>query len=147
MKVVLLQHVPKVGKKYEIVEVAPGYARNFLVARGLAEAVTRANVARVEELKKRRALEVTKEHARMEKAAGELAGKRIEISRETNEEGGLYAQISLHDIAQLIEEKTQVALPVHHIHLAHQVKTTGEHAVKVEFGEKTVEFTLVVSAA
>lgn len=147
MKVILLQNVPKVGKKYELVDVAPGYARNFLVARGLAEVITRENVAHIEELKKRRALEIAKENARMEKAAVTLAGKTINIAREASEEGSLYAQVSVHDIAQIIEEMTAVALPVNHIHIAHQIKTTGEHKVKAHFGEKEIEFTIQVTAA
>lgn len=147
MKVILLQNIPKVGKKYELVDVAPGYARNFLVARGLGEVVTRTNVGRIEELQKRRALEAAKESARLEKAVAALSGAKIEFAREANEEGHLYAQITAHDVAHAIEEKVQVALPANHIHIAHQIKSVGEHKVKITVGEKDVELTVEVTAA
>lgn len=147
MKVILLQNVPKVGKKYELVDVAPGYARNFLIARGLGEIVTRVNVGRVEELQKRRALEAAKEAARTEKALTTLASTNLEFVREANEEGHLYAQVTMHDIAEAIEKATEVAIPVAQIHAAHQIKSVGEHKVKVQVGEKTVEITVNVTVA
>lgn len=146
MKVILLQNVPKVGKKYELVEVSPGYARNFLVARSLGEIITRVNVGRVAELQKRRALEAAKEEARLEKALATLASTKLSFAREANEEGHLYAQVTMHDIAHAIEEATQVAIPAAQIHAAHQIKSVGEHKVKVQVGEKTVEITLDVTA-
>jgi large subunit ribosomal protein L9 len=146
MKVILLQNVPKVGKKYELVEVAPGYARNFLVARGLGEIITRVNVGRVEELQKRRSLEAAKESARLEKALATLAATKLSFAREANEEGHLYAQITMHDVAEAIEKATEVAIPAAQIHAAHQIKSVGEHQVKVQVGEKTVEITLDVTA-
>lgn len=147
MKVILLQNVPKVGKKYEVVDVAPGYARNFLAARGLCEIVTRVNVGRVEELKKRRSVEAAKEAARVEKAVAGLSGASLEFSREANEEGHLYAQVSAHDVAAAIEEKVGVALPANHINFESQIKTVGEHKVKVTIDDKEIEVTVVVTAA
>jgi ribosomal protein L9 len=47
MEILLTTDVPKVGKKYSVVNVAPGFARNFLIARGLGEAVTKQNAKRV----------------------------------------------------------------------------------------------------
>ncbi len=147
MKVILLQNIPKVGKKYELVEVAPGYARNFLVARGLGEIVTRSNVGRVEELQKRRTIEAAKEAARVEKALATLEKTKLTFAREVNEEGHLYAQVTMHDIAEEIEKIAEVAIPVAQIHAPHQIKSVGEHKVKVQVGEHTAEITVEVTAA
>ena len=62
MKVILLSDVAKVGKKYDIVDVAPGYARNFLLARGLGEVITKINGKRVAELTKKREVEKKKQN-------------------------------------------------------------------------------------
>lgn len=147
MKVILLQNVPKVGKKYELVEVAPGYARNFLVARSLAEVVTRSNVGRIEELQKRRAAEAAKEAARLAQAVTALAGSTIEFAREANEDGHLYAQVTAGDIAHAIELSKEVAIPAAQIHIASHIKSLGEHKVEIALGEKKVEVTVNVVAA
>ncbi len=147
MKVILTQNVPKVGKKYELVDVAPGYARNFLVARNLCEIITRSNVGRIAELQKRRAFESAKETARMEKAVSHLSGSVFEFARETNEDGHLYAQISSHDIANAIELKTEFAVPVNHITIPTQIKQVGDHKVKVAIAGKDIEITVKVVAS
>ncbi len=147
MKVVLLQNVPKVGKKYEVVDVAPGYARNFLVARGLCEVITRNNVAKIAELTKRREAEAKKEEARIEKAVTGLTGASLSFAREVNDEGHLYAQISTHDIAAEIESKFGVAVPVNHISLEKQIKEVGDHTAIVNISGKEIEITISVVAA
>lgn len=147
MKVILIQNVPKVGKKYELVDVAPGYARNFLVARGLCEVITRSNVGRIAELQKRRALEAAKEDARRANAVTLLSGAVFEFAREANEEGHLYAQISTHDIANAIELKTEVAVPANHISIPSQIKQVGDHKAIVTIADKAIEITIKVVAA
>lgn len=147
MKVILLQNIPKVGKKYELVEVAPGYARNFLVARNLCEVVTRSNVGRIAELQKRRAVEAAKEEARIEKAVKLLNGSVFEFAREANEEGHLYAQVSTHDIASAIELKTEVAIPANHISIPSTIKQVGDHKATVSLADKQIDITIKVVAA
>jgi large subunit ribosomal protein L9 len=147
MKVILLQNVPKVGKKYELVDVAPGYARNFLVARNLCEVVTRTNVKQIAELQKRRSVESAKEDARMEKAVNLLSGAVFEFTREANEDGHLYAQVSAHDIANAIELKAEVAIPTNHISIPTTIKQVGDFAATVTVAGKEIEITIKVIAA
>jgi large subunit ribosomal protein L9 len=147
MKVVMLQNVPKVGKKYELIEVANGYGRNFLIPRGLAEIVTRDNMGRIAELTKRRALEAEKEAKRLAEAKDKLASITLSFVREANEEGHTYEGVSGRDIAAKIEEVLGVAIEASSIILSKAIKELGDHKVEVAIAGSNVPVTVTVVAA
>lgn len=147
MKIVMLQNVPKVGKKYELVEVANGYGRNFLIPRGLAELVTRNNAGRIAELAKRREIEAAKESKRLTEAKDKLATVALEFTREANEEGHTYEGVSGRDIAAKIEEVLGVAIEAAAIHMEKAIKELGDHKVEVTINGSNVPTTVKVIAA
>lgn len=147
MKVVMLQNVPKVGKKYALVEVANGYGRNFLIPRGLAELVTRNNEGRIAELTKRRALEEQKDTERLMKAKDALASTPVSFTREANEEGHLYEGVSVRDISAKIEAVHGVAIDNGAFKLEKAIKELGDHKVVVTISGTDVAFTVSVIAA
>ncbi len=144
MKVILLSDVTKVGKKYAIVEVAPGYARNFLIARGLAEAVTRTNAKRIAELTKKREIETKKQVENLNKSLTKVASTILTFIRKANEEGHLYAGVTKDDIAMELGRSVSASYTADHIELEKPLKEIGEFKMNVIVGDKKTEFTVKI---
>ena len=143
MKAILMSNVAKLGKKYEIVEVKPGYARNFLFPRGLAEAITKTSAGRVAELQKKREVEKTKQEAILKAAIPNVGGKVVSFVRAANEEGHLYEGVSARDIALALSTEIGVEIPESHVELSKTIKELGEHSVTVTHDGK--EFLVTAS--
>ncbi len=146
MKVILLSDVKNVGKKYEIVDVAPGFARNFLLAKELAEAVTKLNAKRVADLQKKRAVEVQRQHETLEKAFAGVKDAAITFTRAANEEGHLYAGVTAEDIALELSKVIGAEITTGHIHLDKPLKAVGEFTVSAKVGEKSADFKVAIAA-
>lgn len=146
MKVILLSNVPKVGKKYDVIDVAPGYARNFLLAQGLAEAVTKENEKRVLALEVKREAEKVRQTALLEKAFAGVTGAVITLKRPANEEGHLYAGVTKEDLATELGKAIGAALEAQHIDLEKPLKAVGEFTVSAKVGEKDAAFKVVIEA-
>ena len=105
MKVILKQDVKKVGKRGEVVEVSDGYARNFLIARGLAVAETKASREILEDQKAQEA----KDEAKREQEAKELAEKLdnmiIEFHVNSGKEGKVFGSVSTKQIAEELNKQ------------------------------------------
>lgn len=132
MKIVLLQDVENLGKKHEIKEVADGYARNFLIPKGLAKEATEQMLKWVEmqkEIAQKRAEEDLK---RAQELASSIDGFEITIPVKLGDEGQLFESIHAQRIADKLKElgfdikKTQ-------IELADPIKELGEFPVKIKF--------------
>lgn len=146
MKVILLSNVPKVGKKYDVIDVAPGYARNFLLAQGLGEAVTKANEKRVLALEVKREAEKVRQQALLEKAFAGVKDAVITLKRAANEEGHLYAGVTREDLATELGKAIGGALEAQHIDLEKPLKALGEFTVSAKVGEKNAAFKVVIEA-
>ena len=146
MKVILLSDVANVGKKYDVVDVAPGFARNFLFVRGVAEAVTKATAKRVAILEKKREEEKVRQNALLEKAIDGVGKAVVTISGKANEEGHLYAGITKEVIAQELGRAIGVSMQPEYIKLDKALKEVGEFKVQVEWNGKEAEFTVKIEA-
>ena len=146
MKVILLSDVKNVGKKYDLVDVAPGYARNFLFTKELAEAVTRSNAKRVADLQKKREVETKRQEALLEKAFAGMKDVVITLKRTANEEGHLYAGVTAEDIAQELGRAIGAAISAGHISLEKPIKAVGEFTITAEVGGKEAEFKVAIEA-
>lgn len=144
MKVILLSDVARVGKKYSIVEVAPGYARNFLIARDLAEAVTRTNTKRVTELTKKREVESKKQIENLEKSLAKAGSAVLTFMRNANEEGHLYAGVTKDEIAMELGNVVGASYTADHIELEKPIKELGEFTIVAVVGGKKAEFKVKV---
>lgn len=144
MKVILLSDVKDVGKKYDITEVKAGFARNFLFARGLGEAVTKSTAKRVAELSKKREEEKARQEELLEKAFSGLKDAVIKLKRSANEEGHLYAGVSKEEIAEELGTVVGASFTAEHITLAKPIKMTGEFTVPALLNGKEAEFKIVV---
>ena len=146
MQVILLSDVKNVGKKYELVDVAPGYARNFLFARGLGEAITKSSAKRIGELAKKREVEAKKQQVVLEKALAGVKDTVVMLKRPANEEGHLYAGVTQHDLAEALGKAIGAAIEGAHIDLEKPLKQIGEFEVEAKVGEKTAMFKVVIEA-
>ena len=147
MKVIFLKDVAKVGQHGTMKEVADGYALNFLIPRGLAIQATPDKVAAHLATQKREGEAREQQNKAISEAVHSLKGIRIEIAAKATEKGGLFKSITAADIVKAIHEQRKVSIPLETIALAKPIKETGEHAIKIAFGEVKVEITLAVIAS
>ena len=146
MKVILLSDVVKVGKKYDLVDVAPGFARNFLFAKGLAEAVTKSSAKRVAQMQEKRQAEKKKQEEKLENAFEVIKKAVITVKRAANEEGHLYAGVSADELALELGKMVGVAIPGEHVIIEKPFKGLGEFTVAVQLNGKKAEFKLVIES-
>ena len=146
MQVILRQGIDNLGKPGDVVTVRPGYARNYLLPRGLAYEATPGNLKRIAQERSR--LEAA-ENERREAAQG-IATKLEEVSltfsARVGEEGKLFGSVTAAQIADLLAEKG-FEIDRRKIALREHIKEVGEHTVPVRLrGELVAELTLKVSA-
>lgn len=144
MKVVLLQDVPKLGSKFQVVEVANGYARNFLIPRGLA---TPATPALLKEVEKRRQWERQREERAVQQAqalAQRLAAITLDIPVPAGEGGRLYHAVSAQEIIAHLKDKHGIALDRDQLDLDEPLRSLGIHTIPVRL-HRQVRATLKVN--
>ncbi len=126
-----MQDVPKLGTKFQVVEVSDGYARNYLIPRGLAQPATPALLKEVE---KRRQQERQKEQKELERAqvlAQKLSNIVVEISVPAGEGGRLYHAVSAHEIAQRLKEQHGIEIDRDQVLLDEPLRSLGIHSVPI----------------
>ena len=144
MKIVLLQDVPKLGRKYDIKEVKPGYGRNFLITRGLGMIATRSTLIQAEA--KRRELDnmMVEKRDRLTREATALEQATVKLTRRANELGHLFDSIDENDLAEALRAQTSFDIETGWITLGHPIKEIGSHTIPVSHGEAKTSFQLVV---
>ena len=105
MEVILREHVEHLGGRGDVVKVAPGYARNYLLPRKLALAVTDNNKRQIEREKKLAEARDMEEKSAAEAVAARLGALEIEIARRVGENDALYGSVTSADIAQALKDK------------------------------------------
>lgn len=131
-KIILLQDVPELGDKGDIVDVAEGYARNYLVPRKLAMKATGGALRQAEAL--RRAREEAERRAKLdaEQLATELVGARVVVAARAGDEGKLYGSIGAADVAEAIRKFTGVEVDRQIVSVSTPIKEIGLHEVTLE---------------
>jgi large subunit ribosomal protein L9 len=147
MEVILKDHVENLGRRGEIVRVASGYARNYLLPRKLALAVTDENKRQVE---RERAKADAREASEMQEAqavASRLGLLDISIARRVGEQQMLYGSVTSADIAEALAAR-DLAIDRRKIQLPEPLKTLGEHTVPIKLHrEVTVPLKVTIVAA
>jgi large subunit ribosomal protein L9 len=131
MKVILQKTVEKLGHPGDIVEVADGYARNYLVPRGLAVKATRGGVKHIESLKRAHTVRTSKAKGEAEAVASKLTGGPIAVRARVGEEGKLFGSVTAAEVVAEIERQTGVVVDRHDVHLAEPIRSVGTHEVRV----------------
>lgn len=130
MKVILKQDVDKLGKVGEIVKVAPGYGRNYLVPRGFAVEATPGNIKIVEQERKAQARRDFREKEAATLLAKEIVGLTPVFKRKTGEEGSLYGSVTAIDIADFLVAH-KIEIDKRKIQLEDPIKTIGDYEVSI----------------
>ena len=134
MKVILLKDIEKLGKKYDVKEVADGYARNFLIRRGLAKPATEKLIKWAEEQRKLAIKKAQEQLKEVQKLASKLDGQEVEFVVKVGKQGELFESINQIKIAKKLKEmgfdikKTQVELEK-------PIKELGEFPVKINLDQ------------
>ena len=131
MEVILREHVENLGRRGEVVKVAAGYARNYLLPRKLALAVTEANKRQIERERAAAEARDMEEKAHAEAFGQRLAQTEIEIARRVGENDTLYGSVTSADIAQALLAKG-FEVEKRRIQLHEPLKSLGEATVPVK---------------
>src|SRR3954468_1027490 len=143
IKVLLKNDVVNLGTGGEVVRVRPGFARNFLLPRGLAVPATAGNLARVEDLKRQVASQAKLEVEQANAAAAQIAGVSVSIARAVGEEGKMYGSVTTKDIEDAFAA-AGVKLDRKKIVLPEALKALGTFEVPIKL-HTSVTATLKVS--
>jgi large subunit ribosomal protein L9 len=131
MEVILREHVDNLGRRGEIVKVADGYARNYLLPRKLALLATDGNKKQIEHERVKFDLKELEEQKVAEAVAARLAGVEIEIARKVGETEALYGSVTSADIAEALAAKG-FELDRRKLHLPEPIKKLGEYDVPLK---------------
>jgi len=132
VKVILRDDVANVGQKGDVVEVAPGFARNYLVPRGMAMAATKGAMAQSEGMRRAREQREARERAAATEIAGRLTAAPIRVVAKAGKEGRLFGTVTLADIATAAEAQTGVPVDRRRLHSAEPIRTAGVHEVTLK---------------
>lgn len=132
MKVILTQDVKGTGKKGQMVEVADGYAQNFLIKRGIAVAASSqaVNEMKSKEAAKQHKLEVEKQQA-MDTAKA-LEGKKVKISAKLGANGKLFGSVTSKEIAEAVNSQLKIAVDKKKITLKSDIKGHGTYSAEIK---------------
>ena len=111
MKLLLCKNVEHLGIVGDVVNVSPGYARNYLVPYGLATEPTEGNTRRLAVARKEAEREVAAQRLRLEELAGRLKDVEVTIHAKANEEGALYGSVSKREISRALEAEGYFVKP------------------------------------
>lgn len=145
---ILLQPVETLGERGEVIDVAPGYLRNYLVPRKLAQPATAASIAEAQrraeaaERATREAAERAQEHAAL------LTKTVLTIPQPAGDDGRLFGSVTAKDVTEAIEQARGIKVERKRVRLEQPIKTTGSHMVTVElYGGVTADIKTIVTAA
>ena len=132
MDVILRQDVEKVGLRGEVVDVAPGFARNYLLPRKLAEEATPAKVAELRKLEDKRARHEAQSFDQAQEIAQRLESQELRFDVQAGETGTLFGSVTATDIAERVWETQKVRVDRRKLELPESIKRIGRYQVPVE---------------
>jgi large subunit ribosomal protein L9 len=146
VQVILRQDVDKLGNAGELVRVKPGFARNFLLPRGLAALATGENVKQVEHERRIAAANAEKQRKLAEGTAAQIEGLTIELPMQAGEADRLYGSVTSRDIADALASHG-ITLDRKKLVLPDAIKTLGTYEISAKLGQEVhAKFKLIVTA-
>jgi large subunit ribosomal protein L9 len=136
VKVILASDVDKLGHKGDIVTVADGYARNYLVPKGLAMFASKGALKQAEDMQRARAEGVRKEKEAAAARVASLGASPVYISARAGEGGRLFGSVTKSDVARAIEEQLNEQIDRHLIRLDDPIRRLGKHEVEVHLHDE-----------
>jgi large subunit ribosomal protein L9 len=147
IEVILKEHVDHLGRRGEVVRVADGYARNYLLPRKLALAVTENNKRQIERERARAEARDAEERRDAEALKGRIEAVEVAIARRVGENKALYGSVTTSDIAEALAAR-DLTVDRRRLHLDDPIRTLGEFVVPVKLTrDVTAEIKVKVVAA
>lgn len=148
MKMILREAVEHLGRPGDLINVKPGYARNYLIPQGLAYRATEANVRRIEEERRIREEQARKAYLEANRRASRLEGLTLHFKARASEEGTLFGSVTARDILEQAEQSDlDFELDKRSVQLDEPIKTLGEHVVQVRLASDVeTEVRVIVEA-
>ena len=145
MKVILLEDVPNLGKKYDVKDVKNGHAMNLLIPQKLAKPATKENMKRLEEQKKQVEVQATEDLKKTQNIVSSIEGTELNISVKVGDDGQLFESINSQKISEKLKE-AGFEVKKSQINLDQPVKELGEFPIKINLDHNLeAEITLIVS--
>ena len=138
MKIVLREDVDTLGRKGDLVEVADGYARNYLVPRGLAMKATKGVVAQAESMRRNRQAREVRDRTAAEELAGRLNAAPLTVGARAGEGGTLFGSVTTADIVAALLDSTGIEIDRRAVMLDDPIRELGEVEVPVRLHAEVV---------
>lgn len=143
MKIVLRSDLDRVGKRGDLLEVADGYARNYLIPHGLAIPATEGITAQATAMRRARDLKDSKDREGAEAIARKLVPMVITVSARAGAEGRLFGSVTHQDVVEAVADQAGIELDRHKIVSDETIKSLGTHSVAVRLHPE-VQFQITV---
>jgi large subunit ribosomal protein L9 len=143
MKVILLSDVKSLGITGTIVDVADGYARNFLLPRGVAAEASKGSVALLEQQRRAKARRDAEALANAEALAKQLEGTQLVVPARSGGNGKLFGAVTNTNVADAIHKELGVEVDRHKINVPDNIKSLGSYPVEIRLGKNVVAKTTV----
>ena len=144
MKVILKEDVQNLGQQGDVVEVKPGYARNYLMPQKLAILFTKQQKKSIEEAQRVEERKLEREKDQLESVLKQVEGLSLSLKMQSEEDSKLFGSVTKLDIVKLLEENG-ITIDKKYVDLSSPIKTLGEHKVNIVFTkEMSASFTLTV---
>lgn len=143
MKLILTSDVNDLGKRGDVVDVADGYARNYLLPRSFAVKATPGAVEQAEAVREARIEADRKAKEEAEMIATQLVGSRVVIAAQSGDEGQLYGSVGVADVVEGIKRFTGIELTKNQVELEDPIKAIGLHEIQIK-AHPEVEFPLTL---
>ena len=127
MKIILTQEVRSLGSPGDVVDVADGYARNFLIPRGLAQRATKGALKQVDTIRRTREVREVRDREKAEEIAIALGALSIRVSAKAGEGGRLFGQVTPQSVAEAITKAGGPKIDRRRLHIDGPIKSLGVH--------------------
>ena len=138
MKVILKDNIKGVGKKDEIINASDGYARNFLLPKGLAVEANSENISKLKAKNDSKAYKKEQEREEAKKVAKKLEGIQLKVPVKAGENGKIFGGVSAKEIADLLKTNYSIEVDKKKIDLKETIKTLGLRTVTIKLYDGVV---------
>ena len=145
MRVILLDDIPKLGRRGEVRDVSDGYARNYLLPQRLALLATPGNLTNLEQIRKRQETKAATARTEADTQVRAIETLTLSLTRQASEEGRLYGSVSVQDLVAFLAQH-RITVERRRVELAEPIKTLGEYVVPIRLHpEVTAQLRVIVS--
>jgi len=139
MDIILLKDLDKVGEKFDVVTVKPGYGRNYLIPQKLAILANKENMARLDDHKSKEEAKEAEIIASMQSIKDKIESKTFEIGAKAGTSGKIFGSVTTVQLAQVIQSDLEIELDRRDIKMPEdEVKTLGSYTAKVKLHKKVI---------